>query len=286
MIHLKGKQNDLGGGLIIHRILPDRTKRMVGPFTFLDHMGPLTIEPDQNTDVRPHPHIGLSTLTYLYEGRIVHRDSLGSVAEITPGAVNWMTAGKGISHSERTHDTERSQRRSLHGMQFWVALPDYLEDCEPSFQHYTKAQIPSLETEEYSLSLITGNGFGLRSPVQTTSPMIFADIRAKKDFQFNVQIPGFELGAYLVLGTASNSEGELVTREMLISDVDQPLSLTVKQDTHFILIGGEPFKTPRHMWWNLVATSKEKIEDAKNRWQEGTFPMVPGETEFIPLPKS
>lgn len=286
MIHLKGKQNDLGGGLIIHRILPDRTKRMVGPFTFLDHMGPVTTEANQNTDVRPHPHIGLSTLTYLYQGRMVHRDSLGTTAEITPGAVNWMTAGRGISHSERTPKEERATQRSLHGLQFWVALPDHLEECDPNFQHYTKSQIPFLETDDYSLSLVAGNSFGLQSPVQTTSPLIFADIRAKKDFTFELQIPGFELGAYMILGSASNNEGEIATREMIVAETGQRLSMDIKRGSHFIIVGGEPFSTPRYMWWNLVATSKEKIEEAKKRWQEGTFPMVPGETEFIPLPKS
>lgn len=286
MIHLNGKEHDLGGGLLIHRILPDRNKRMVGPFTFLDHMGPLTTTSNQNTDVRPHPHIGLSTLTYLFEGRIVHRDSLGTLAEITPGEVNWMTAGKGISHSERTHESERGQARPLHGLQFWIALPDELEDCEPSFHHYKKSDIPTLETNDYRLSLIAGSGFGLQSPVQTTSPLLFADFVAKNDFDFNLQISGFELGIYFVAGSAQSAAQEISQFQMLVAEKDSKLNIAIKKGSHFIVIGGAPFNTPRYMWWNLVSSSKEKIENAKRAWSEQTFPMVPGETEFIPLPNS
>ncbi len=286
MIHLHGKEHNLGGGLFIHRILPDRTKRMVGPFTFLDHMGPLTTEPDQNTDVRPHPHIGLSTLTYLYEGRIVHRDSIGVTAEITPGEVNWMTAGKGISHSERAHESERGKARPLHGLQFWIALPDHLEDCDPSFQHYEKNQIPKLETNDCMLSLVAGQAFGLQSPVQTSSPMIFADGIAKNDFTFDLHIPNFELAIYIVEGSAKMDSQEITKFEMLVAEKDQPLSVQIKKGTHFSIIGGEPFTTPRYMWWNLVSSSKEKIEATKKLWETQQFPMVPGETEFIPLPKS
>jgi redox-sensitive bicupin YhaK (pirin superfamily) len=284
MIQLTGKTHDLGGGLTIHRVLPDRTKRMVGPFTFLDHMGPLTTEPNQNTDVRPHPHIGLSTLTYLYQGRIVHRDSLGMHAEITPGEVNWMTAGKGISHSERTHESERHQARQLHGLQFWVALPEDQEDCDPSFQHYDKNVIPKLENDDFELSLVSGEGFGLQSPVKTTSPLIFADVRAKKDFDFNLNIPGFELGLYMVDGTGLVEQTPLSTFQMAVAEKDQKLTARIQKDSRFVIIGGEPFANPRFMWWNLVSSSKEKIEKAKQDWQNGSFPMVPGETEFIPLP--
>lgn len=286
MIHLQGKEHDLGGGLFIHRILPDRTKRMVGPFTFLDHMGPLTTQPNQNTDVRPHPHIGLSTLTYLYQGRIVHRDSLGVTAEITPGEVNWMTAGKGISHSERAHESERGQARSLHGLQFWIALPDHLEDCDPSFQHYQKTQIPKFETQDFNLSLVAGKAFGLESPVHVSSPLIFADANAENDFDFELQIPGFELAIYLVDGYAENGTQEISKFEMLVAEKDQPLSVQIKKGSHFVIIGGAPFTTQRYMWWNLVSSSKEKIELTKKLWESQQFPMVPGETEFIPLPKS
>lgn len=286
MIHLKGKEHDLGGGLIIHRILPDRTKRMVGPFTFLDHMGPLTTAPDQNTDVRPHPHIGLSTLTYLYEGRIVHHDSLGTTAEITPGAVNWMTSGKGISHSERAHTSEKGKARRLHGLQFWIALPDDLEDCEPDFQHYTLNQIPTLETSDFKLSLIAGSAFGLQSPVRTTSPTIFADVVAKNDFDFSLKVPGFELAIYIIEGSARAGTDKITKFQMLVFEKNAELDVKIDKGTHFIIIGGEPFTTPRYMWWNLVSSSKEKIEIAKRAWADRTFPQVPGETEYIPLPNS
>lgn len=286
MLQIQGKASDLGGGLVIHRILPNRAKRMVGPFTFLDHMGPLTASADQNTDVRPHPHIGLSTLTYLYAGRMLHKDSIGSVAEITPGEVNWMTSGKGISHSERTPDNEKGKERPLHGLQFWIALPDDLEDCEPSFQHYKKSQIPKVEHVQYSISVIVGEAFGKTSPVKTTSPMIFTDIKAKDDCEIKLKIKDFELAAYVLEGSLTFEENQVPKLEMIIADVNQELVLQVKKGTHFVIIGGIPFTTPRFMWWNLVSSSKEKIENAKRLWETRQFPQVPGETEFIPLPKS
>ncbi len=178
MIKIEGKKHDLGGGMIIHRILPDKKKRMVGPFCFLDHMGPIVITANQNTDVRPHPHIGLSTLTYLFEGNLVHRDSVGSVATIAPGEVNWMTAGRGISHSERTPDQDKTRERALHGLQFWVALPDGQEDIAPSFCHYTKDQIPVHENELRKITLIAGEAFELKSPVKTSSPLVFTNFHS------------------------------------------------------------------------------------------------------------
>lgn len=296
MILIQGKRHDLGGGFFINRLLPDRTKRMVGPFIFLDHMGPLTIQPNQNTDVRPHPHIGLSTLTYLFEGHMVHRDSLGVIADIAPGEVNWMTAGKGISHSERSLESEQSKVRTMHGLQFWVALPDDSEDCDPSFQHYEKSVIPRFEDADKSICVIAGDAFGLKSPVKTTSPLIFAEIKTKNDFDLNLKIEGFELALYVIKGSAQIENQNLLEPEnkkqiiaeiqMMVYENGGAAHAQIKAGSHVVIIGGKPFPNQKFIWWNLVSSSKEKIEKAKKDWAAGTFPKVPGETEFIPLPLS
>ncbi len=285
MLILKGKDHELGGGLKVRRVLPQIARRNVGPFVFFDHMGPLAIPAGRNVDVRPHPHIGLSTLTYLFKGRIMHRDSLGSQAAITPGEVNWMTAGKGISHSERAHDDDRDKPRELHGLQFWVALPDEKEDCEPSFQHYERDGIPVDDSPERTLTLIAGDAFGMRSPVTTTSPLLFCEIKAKRDFAFEIPArAGVELGAYVIDGGVEAGGESLGAFQMAFFSQGEAGTMRVSAGAHFVLLGGEPIATPRHIWWNLVSSSKEKIEDAKRLWREGRFPMVPGETEFIPLP--
>ncbi len=284
-IILTGKPHDLGGGMLIRRLLPQAPKRMVGPFTFFDHMGPIVAKPGQNMDVRPHPHIGLSTLTYLFEGRMVHRDSLGTTATIVPGEVNWMTAGKGISHSERAHDEDRGRERKMHGLQFWVALPDETEDCEPTFQHYPKSDIPSIDNESYRLTLAAGTGFGLESKVKTSSPLVLAHFSSKNsDGLLKVEFPKFEIGIYLVSGKISADGEELEPFQMAIYPPGSSIDIKFKPQSVFIVLGGEPFKSPRHIWWNLVSSSREKIEAAKLAWKEGRFPMVPGETESIPLP--
>jgi len=285
MIKIEGRESDLGGGMRVHRILPDRKKRMVGPFCFLDHMGPITIAPNQDTDVRPHPHIGLSTLTYLFEGRMVHRDSLGNEAIIEPGEVNWMTSGRGISHSERAHAEDRGASRRLHGLQFWVALPDGKEEISPNFSHYQRNQIPIDENEERQITLVAGENFGLRSPVVTSSPLVCAEIKAKKNFAFEMKAPGFELAMYLIHGCATASEEKLRGQQMLVFERDYFPLVKMEEGSHLIIIGGEPFATPRHIWWNLVSSSKQRMEEAKKQWRDGTFPMVPGETDFIPLPE-
>lgn len=315
MIKVEGRKNDLGGGMIVSRILPSRQKRFVGPFCFLDHMGPVLIKPHQSTDVRPHPHIGLSTLTYLFEGRLLHRDSLGSVAEIGPGGVNWMTAGSGISHSERAFAEDQKQERTLHGLQFWIALPDGKEDVPPDFSHYDESVIPKLEKRELTLKLIAGEAFGLKSPVRCSSPLILAEIRAKQNFEFSFEVPGFELALFVVRGSATattpgaktatganheaagvkvtESVTENVTEnvtvnsdQILICNQNEALNVRFESGCHAVLFGGESLSTPRLMWWNLVSSSQEKINAAKAAWSSGAFPMVPGEIEFIPLPNS
>jgi redox-sensitive bicupin YhaK (pirin superfamily) len=286
MIQLHGMVHDLGGGLKVRRLLPQRAKRMVGPFAFLDHMGPVTAAPEQNTDVRPHPHIGLSTLTYLFEGRIHHRDSLGSSQLIEPGEVNWMTAGRGISHSERTPESLRGKTRPLHGLQFWVALPDGKEEIDPAFFHYSGKDIPLVEDDQKRIHLVCGEAFGVKSPVATTSPMVFASIESKRHHGLELGSQKFEFAVYVVEGECEIDGVQFPATSMLHFDQGESGLLHFKEGSRFVLIGGEPFATKRHVWWNLVSSSREKIEETKRRWKEGTFPMVPGETEFIPLPES
>lgn len=283
---LEGTTHDLGGGMMVRRLLPQVDRRMIGPFAFFDHMGPFTAEPGQNTDVRPHPHIGLSTLTYLFDGRMVHRDSLGSVATILPGEVNWMTAGRGISHSERAHDEDRDKSRLLHGLQFWIALPDETEDCEPNFQHYGHKDVPSRTDKNMTLTMAAGEGFDLRSNVQTSSPLILATVKGRHAGVISIDFPEFEVGIYVVEGSVACGDQKVNAHQLFFLPKGTKAVTRFSSDVIFMIFGGVPFATPRHIWWNLVSSSKEKIEFAKQQWKSGTFPMVPGETEFIPLPEN
>lgn len=286
MLHLEGKPHDLGGGMIVRRVLPQVLKRMLGPFVFFDHMGPLTASAEQKTDVRPHPHIGLSTLTYLFKGRIVHHDSLGSKAEIEPGGVNWMIAGNGISHSERAHEDDKHAPRDMHGLQLWIALPDELEDCDPSFQHYGRDSIPRDKNDQREIAVIAGTAFGLTSAVSVTSPLVMAEIKTFQSTTIPFDFPKeFEIGIYMMSGRAKVTDQDVGPLQMLILERCNSGVLEVTADAHFVILGGKPFTTGRHIWWNLVSSSLDKIEAAKKKWRDGTFPMVPGETEFIPLPE-
>lgn len=285
MTVLNGKPHDLGGGMIVQRVIPQVQRRAVGPFVFFDKMGPVIEKANENYDVRPHPHIGLSTLTYLFEGRIVHRDSVGSVCTISPGDVNWMTAGRGISHSERAHEEDQARDRVLDGLQFWIALPDESEDCDPSFQNYKSDQIPKIDKAEIQISVVAGSAFGLTSPVVVSSPLVLAVGEAKMKGRLKIDFPDFDIGIYVCEGELQLDEVTASKNQILIFDKPVNKEISFSSEARFVLLGGKPFSTQRHIWWNLVATSKEKIEAAKKSWQEGSFPMVPGETEFIPLPK-
>ncbi len=286
MIKFDGQKHDLGGGMIISRILPNINKRTIGPFVFLDHMGPITEEPSQNTDVRAHPHIGLSTLTYLFEGRIVHRDSTGAIATIEPGEVNWMTAGSGISHSERAHPDDKNQVRRIHGLQFWIGLPKDQEEITPSFVHYHKNQIPVVSNENFSIKLIAGKAFGLISPVVTSSPLIFAEVKTFLQSSLDLTSIQFEVALYLIKGVVTVGAEKMMEGQMLVLDQENLNNINIAPDSHLVIIGGEPLEGPRHLFWNFVSSSKERIELAKKQWKERTFPMVPGESEFIPLPEN
>ena len=274
-------------GIPVRRILPWAQKRMVGPFIFLDHMGPAILKaPADHMDVRPHPHIGLSTLTYLFEGEIHHRDSLGVEQLIVPGEVNWMTAGRGISHSEREPQRNRAKDRTIHGLQFWVALPVEKEDMDPSFSHYEKAEIPEIATPTALIKLVAGSAFGKTSGLKAHSPMTFLvhSAKAAGDFTFE-GIAGHEHALYVVRGEVTVGEEAYRQNQMVVFKKGSSFEASHSADALFALIGGEPFPEPRYIWWNLVSSSREKIEQAKRAWALGTFPQVPGDPEKIPLPE-
>ncbi|HOZ74175.1 MAG TPA: pirin family protein [Flavobacterium sp.] len=274
------------GNFMVGRLLPFRDKRMVGPFAFIDHMGPEFLSANENFDVPPHPHIGLSTLTYLFDGSIMHKDSLGSEVEIQPGAVNWMTAGKGIIHSERTPERLRHKPKSLHGLQIWVALPKHLEQMEPEFFHVDAEAIPGWETHGAQFKLIAGEAFGRRSPVPVYSPLYFIEIRNIEKQTIKIGDDLFGESALYILEGAIESEGNVYEPKQILIAKDAKLcEFTMQPNTTVYIFGGEAFAEERFIYWNFVASSHELIEAAKQRWTNQSFPEVPGETEFVPLPE-
>jgi redox-sensitive bicupin YhaK (pirin superfamily) len=277
------RQRDLGG-FVVRRVLPSGERQMVGPFIFFDHLGPTQFAPGYGIDVRPHPHIALATVTYLFSGSLEHRDSLGSVREIRPGDVNWMSAGRGIAHSERTPRAARVAGEHVHGIQSWVALPDGHEDGEPTFVHYPAASLPRHAADGVDVTIIAGEAFGLRSPVLTLWPTLYVHAQIEHGATLEVPADHAERAVYVVqgelaIGGIPAAEGQLV----LLEPGTKP-TLRALGEARAMLLGGEHFPTPRHIWWNFVASSEERIERAKERWQRQEFPAVPGETEFIPLP--
>lgn len=282
-IIIKERPADIGN-FSVGRLLPFRSKRMIGPFIFLDHMGPAQFKPNENVDVAPHPHIGLSTLTFLLEGSLMHRDSLGNALEILPGEVNWMTAGKGIVHSERTPESLRNTGKSFHGLQFWIALPVDKEQMEPDFVHVKKDSIPSWSEGDISFKLIAGEALGKISPVPVYSRLFFIEVNAngEKSVKLRKQLYG-EIGIYILKGKVKSENESFEANNMLVLN-NPDLELELSPGTLIYLIGGEPFPEERFIYWNFVSSSKSLIEDAKLRWQKQFFPKIPGETGFIPLP--
>ena len=271
------------GGVLARRLLPSDTLALVGPFIFFDHLGPAVFPPGKGVDVRPHPHINLATVTYLFEGVLVHRDSVGSVREIHPGAVNWMTAGRGIVHSERTPDNARSQSATLHGIQTWVALPAADEEIEPSFSHYPASELPSWEERGVSFTLIAGTAFGRTSPVQIFSPMIYLDVQLAPDTQFTLPSDYSEQAIYSVTAGLQIDGIAIDQHRLAVLNPGAAVSISAESSARCLVIGGEPVGE-RIKWWNFVSSRPERIEQAKQDWQQGHFDRVPGETEFIPLP--
>lgn len=283
LLQIEPKVKDLGG-FPVRRVLPHMEKRMVGPFIFLDHMGPFEFPSGQNMEVRPHPHIGLSTLTYLFEGRIRHRDSLGNDQIIEPGDVNWMTSGSGISHSERGVDGDEKAPRSLHGLQFWVALPDDLEDIAPSFQHCKKEVIPQIQTDSLNIEIIAGSYLNKTSPVHIFCKTTLLNMRSFQKGEWIWREPGQEICVHVIKGELLINGKSYGPDHAVIFSENSEITVSYQSDTHFVIIGGEAFPNVKMIFWNFVSSSKEKIENAKLNWNKGDFPMVPGEKERLLSP--
>ncbi len=280
---LEPVEKDLGG-FVVRRLLPAVGRKTVGPFVFFDHLGPVDFSPGAGIDVRPHPHIGLATVTYLFEGEIVHRDSLGKQQTIRANEINLMTAGRGIAHSERTGAELRRQGHRLHALQLWVALPAEQEQCEPNFHHYDTNRLPTLEQDGVFLRVLIGAAFGLRSAVVTFSPTLFVEVVLQKGASLTLPNDIAQRAVYLLSGAAQCQGDRLEPHHMTIFDADKEVIVRGEEETRLVLIGGDSIGK-RTVWWNLVASDRALIERAKLDWSEGRFPMVPGETEFIPLPE-
>lgn len=281
---LHGHATDLGGGLMVRRMLPDVAQRSVGPFVFFDHFGPMIQQAGHNYDVRPHPHIGLATVTYLFEGAMLHRDSLGHVQHIEPGAINWMSAGRGIVHSERTPDDLRELDRPLHGLQLWVALPQALEDSTPSFCHTAAAELPARVEAGVELRVLVGSALGLTSPVQTASPTVYLDLKMASGTRFEMPPIAAELAIYVAAGHLQADGQTLGTHELAVLQPGAAAGLQATENTRLVVIGGAPLDGPRFMWWNFVSSRKERIREAAASWAADAMGHVPGEVERIPLP--
>ena len=280
---IDGRPRSLGG-LAVRRVLPAAARRMVGPFTFLDEMRESGA--GLGVDVPPHPHIGLATVTYLFEGELVHRDSLGSRQAIRPGDINWMTAGRGIVHSERTAPERRTPGAGLHGLQLWVALPRAHEEDEPSFHHHPGASLPEREQDGVRLKMLAGEAFGLASPVEALSPLFYVDAAMSAGTALALPSEHEERAVYVVEGPIGCGAERAEAGRMLVFAPGAGVTLRAAAPARVVALGGASLDGPRHIYWNFVSSSKERIERAKRDWKEGRFPRVPGdEVEFTPLPE-
>jgi len=282
---IRPQEHDLGA-FSVRRVLPAKERQTVGPFIFFDQMGPATLAADQPVNVRPHPHIGLAPLTWLIEGSIFHRDSLGYAQEIQPGEVNWMTAGSGIVHSERTPERLLGRENNLFGLQVWMALPKAHEETEASFQHYKADQIPQVERNGMRVTIVAGHAWGETSPVAVYSDTLYADVTLAAGAATVIESEHEERAVYLLKGAVQIAGEPFTPGAMLVLKPGLAVTLTATEESRLVLIGGEKMDGPRFKWWNLVSSSRERIEKAKADWREGRFPKVPGdEKEFIPLPE-
>ena len=279
---LKPHAKDLGG-FQVRRLLPGHPYKLVGPVIFFDHMGPAHLAPGTGVDVRPHPHIGLATVTYLFEGAFMHRDSLGTVQRIEPGAVNWMTAGHGIVHSERSPDDQRPAGPRLHGIQTWVALPLEHERCEPSFSHHPKDTIPLITMPGVYMHLVAGTAYGRTAPTPTYSPIFYVAVEMEAGASFELPREHEERGVYVVSGDVEVAGVALPPWHFAVA-ADGAVRVTARSPARVMLAGGAPLEGERYIWWNFVGSSAALLDEAGERWRAGGFPPVPGETEFIPLP--
>ena len=283
-ITINPKERDLGE-LTVRRFLPHSMQRKVGPFVFFDHMGPAQFAPGQGVDIRPHPHVCLATLTYLFAGSIVHRDSLGFVQEILPGEVNWMTAGRGIVHSERTGTVARSKGQQLHGLQLWVALPEGSEEVEPEFFHYEKDDIPQWQYEGSTMRLIAGTAFGESSPVRTFSRLFYLDVEIPQSGAVQLPDDYSERGVYVITGSLDFNGAHLTAGTMAVFDESVSVELNATEGSRLVMFGGDPI-TERYLEWNFVASTRARLEQARDDWRSGRFPVIPDDAqEYIPLPQ-
>ena len=273
------------GEMTVRRALPSTKRQMVGPFIFFDQMGPAEFLTDQGIDVRPHPHINLATVTYLFEGEILHRDSLGTRKAIQPGAVNWMRAGRGIVHSERTSEERRRNGQRLFGVQTWMALPVEQEEADPAFVHHGADALPVVDAEGVRARLIAGRAFGAASPLATASETLYADVRLAAGARVPVEATYEERALYTVAGTIEVAGDAFEPGRLLVLRPGDAITVAATSDARFMLFGGAPMEGPRYIWWNFVSSRPERIEAAKEEWARGRFDTVPGdEAEFIPLP--
>ena len=277
---------DLGDGFSVRRALPSTRTRMVGPFIFFDHFGPSEFRAGQGLDVRPHPHIGLSTVTYLFDGEIMHRDSLGTAAPIKPGEINLMTAGRGIVHSERTDPKMRASGGPIHGLQMWVALPAAKEEMAPGFAHHAVDKFPVIRDNAIFGRVVIGSLYGQTSPVETTHETIFANIVMRPGAVLPIDADHEERALYVVDGTIEIAGDKFEPGRLLVFKPGDRITVKALNDAHFVICGGAAMDGPRHIWWNFVSSRKDRIEQAKADWKAGHFNKVPGdEIEFIPLPE-
>ncbi|MGK0298015.1 MAG: redox-sensitive bicupin YhaK (pirin superfamily) [Gammaproteobacteria bacterium] len=280
---LQATEKDLGG-FSVRRYLPHRLCKKVGPFVFFDHMGPAIFKSGDGIDVRPHPHIGLATITYLFEGEIIHRDNLGYVQAIQPGALNLMTSGKGIVHSERTSELARQQGQTLHGLQVWVALPEEFEEVDPDFLHYENKDLPIININGAEIRIIIGTAFQQQSPVKTYSPLFYLDVDMPDQSSFILPDDYPERAIHIISGEVEVNGNALKMYEMAVLERSENIKIIAKQDSRLVIFGGDVIND-RHLWWNFVSSSKERIDVAKQDWKSGHFGNIPGETEYIPLPE-
>jgi redox-sensitive bicupin YhaK (pirin superfamily) len=280
---LNGQPKDLGSGFVVRRVLPSAQRQAVGPFLFFDHFGPVIEQPDDNHDVRPHPHIGLATVTYLLDGAITHRDSLGSVQDIEPGAINWMTAGRGIVHSERRPARLKCAAYTNHGFQLWAGLPEAAEEIEPSFIHTPASAIPRLTVQAADVRVLAGEAFGVRSPVVTFSQTVYLDIALPANGALTLPALAPELALYPIDADLQVDGQRVPALSLAVLEAGQTARLSCTADVRLLVLGGEPLGH-RFMWWNFVSRRKERIAQAARDWQQGLFEPVAGETESIPLP--
>ncbi|SHJ04005.1 hypothetical protein SAMN02745165_01374 [Malonomonas rubra DSM 5091] len=280
---LEPVERDLGG-FSVRRFLPSKELANVGPFIFFDHLGPALFPPGEGIDVRPHPHIGLATVTYVFTGEILHRDSLGHVQPIRPNQINWMTAGRGIVHSERTAPELRLSGHTLEALQLWLALPEENEECRPFFTHYSQRSLPQVELEKAKIRVMIGEAFGVKSAVKTHSPTLYVEVQMEQGGIVSLPDDIEERAVYIVSGQVKEAGSCIKQHEMALFDQTGNVELRALEATRLVIIGGTPLGK-RTVWWNLVSSRKELIEKAKQDWTEKHFPEVPGETEFIPLPE-